>query len=248
MHELHDKAIKSALSGDWEGAVEYNLEILSESPQNIPALNRLGRAYTELGQKEAAKDSYEQVLKIDKYDTIATKNLKLLPHQKNNMASVILSNEDFIELPGLTKSTLLIKVASRDILLSLVCKQRLSLSPRTRLVAIMTDENICIGCLPDDLSLKLNELIKDGYEYSACLKGASDNTATIFIREIKRPKRPAAGATFSRANLINKSIKSHKKSHVKPVPKAAPKPATKAKVATKSKPKTTPKPKSKKSK
>ena len=82
MHDLQDKAIRSALSGDWEGAVEINLEILSENAQNITALNRLGRAYTELGQKDAAKDAYEQVLKIDKYDTIATKNLKLLTHQK----------------------------------------------------------------------------------------------------------------------------------------------------------------------
>lgn len=206
MHDLQDKAIRSALSGDWETAVEINLEILADNPLNITALNRLGRAYTELGQKEAAKDAYEQVLKIDKYDTIATKNLKLLPHQKNNMASVaLLSEEDFIELPGITKSTTLIKVASRDILLSLVCKQRLTLVPRTRLIAINTDDKVCIGCLPDDLSLKLLGLIKSGYDYTACLKGASDNTATIFIREIKRPKRPSAGATFSRSNLVKKS-------------------------------------------
>jgi tetratricopeptide (TPR) repeat protein len=205
MHDLQDKAIRSALQGEWETAVEINLEILADSPQNITALNRLGRAYTELGQKEAAKDAYEQVLKIDKYDTIATKNLKLLPHQKTNMASVELASEDFIELPGITKSTLLIKVAARDILLSLVCKQRLTLAPRTRLVAVNTDDKICIGCLPDDLSLKLIDLMKGGYEYTACLKGASDNTATIFIREIKRPKRPSAGATFSRSNTLKKS-------------------------------------------
>jgi tetratricopeptide (TPR) repeat protein len=205
MHDLQDKAIRSALSGDWEAAVEFNLEILSENPQNITALNRLGRAYTELGQKEAAGDAYEQVLKIDKYDTIATKNLKLLPHQKTNMASVPLANEDFIELPGITKSTTLIKVASRDILLGLVCKQCLTLVPRTRLVAVNTQDKVCIGCLPDDLSLKLLGLMKNGYEYSACLKGASDNTATIFIRETKRPKRPSAGATFSRSNILKKS-------------------------------------------
>lgn len=205
MHALQDKAIKSALSGDWEAAVEYNLEILAESPLNITALNRLGRAYTELGQKEAAKDAYEQVLKIDKYDTIASKNLKLLPHQKNNMSSVELADEDFIELPGITKSTGLIKVASRDILLSLVCKQKLTLTPRTRLIAVCTDDKTCIGCLPDDLSLKLQGLIKSGYTYTACLKGASDNTATIFIREAKRPKRTTASPTFSRSNSIHKS-------------------------------------------
>jgi hypothetical protein len=134
--------------------------------------------------------------------------LKLLPHQKNNLAGVILAEEDFIELPGITKSTLLIKLASRDILLSLACKQKLSLVPRTHLIAIMTEDNICIGYLPDDLSLKLKDLIKSGYVYTACLKGASDNTATIFIREIKRPKRSSADATFSRSNLIKKSSKS----------------------------------------
>lgn len=205
MHDLQDKAIKSALAGDWETAVEINLEILVSNPQNITALNRLGRAYTELGQKDAARDAYDQVLKIDKYNTIATKNLKLLPHQKTNMASVALADEDFIELPGLTKSTSLIKVASREILLSLVCKQCLSLVPRTRLVAVYTDDKVCIGCLPDDLSLKILELIKNNYQYTACLKGASDNTATIFIRETSRPKQPSAGATFSRSNILKKS-------------------------------------------
>jgi len=205
MHDLTDQAIQKALQGDWEAAVEINLEILAENKDNIPALNRLGRAYTELGQKEAAGDAYEQVLKIDKYDTIATKNLKLLPHQRNNLSSVVLAKEDFIELPGITKSASLIKVASRDILLSLVCKQCMTLVPRTRLIAIMTDEKVCIGCLPDDLSLKLMGLMKNGYDYSACLKGSSDNTATIFIREIKRPKRPTAGATFSRSSVVKKS-------------------------------------------
>lgn len=200
MHEIQDKAIQAALKGNWEAAVEINLEILSTSPQNIQALNRLGRAYTELGQKEAASDAYKQVLKIDKYDTIATKNLKLLPHQKNNLASIVLADEDFIELPGITKSTQLIKVASRDILLSLSCKQKLDLVPRTHLVSVQTQDKISIGCLPDDLSLKLRSLMKSGYEYCACLKGSSDKGATIFIRELKRPKRVTAVPSFSRTN------------------------------------------------
>ncbi len=200
MREIQDKAIQAALRGDWESAVEINLEILSTSPQNIQALNRLGRAYTELGQKEAAADAYKQVLKIDKYDTIASKNLKLLPHQKNNLADVVLADENFIELPGITKSTQLIKVASRDILLSLSCKQKLDLIPKTRLVSVQTEDKISIGCLPDDLSLKILGLMKSGYEYCACLKGASDNNATIFIRELKRPRRASAAPSFSRIN------------------------------------------------
>lgn len=204
MHDLTDKAIRTALQGDWELAVELNLEILVDSPQNIAALNRLARAYTELGQKEAAESAYKQVLKLDKYDVIATKNLKLLPHQKSNLASIALSDEDFIELPGLTKSTTLIKVASREVLLSLVCKQKLTLVPRTRLVAVMIEDNTYIGSLPDDLSLKLKSLLKSGYTYSACLKGATDNEVTIFLRELKRPRRPSASPSFSRNNSLKR--------------------------------------------
>lgn len=205
MHDTNDQAIKAALRGDWETAVELNLEILTQFPGNIAALNRLGRAYTELGQKEAAKDAYEQVLAIDKYDSIATKNLHLLPHQKNNGANIeILSGENFIELPGITKTSPLIKVASRDTLLSLVCKQQLSLVPRTHLMAVTTGLGVTIGCLPDDLSLRLKSLTKSGYEYTVCLKSASDNAVSVFIREVKRPKRPTAGPTFSRTLLQNK--------------------------------------------
>ena len=196
-YALLGQAIRSALRGDWESAVELNRRRLI----NIAALSR--PCLRELVKKAARR--YNQVLKIDKYDTIATKNLKLLPHQKNNLRDVSLAQEDFIELPGITKSTLLIKVASRDVLLSLVCKQILTLIPKTHLVRVMTQDNTCIGYLPDDLSLKLKGLLKSGYTYSACLKGASDNTATIFIRELKRPHRPSASPTFTRGHFARKS-------------------------------------------
>lgn len=205
MHATQDLAVKSALSGDWESAVELNLEILADNPTSIAALNRLGRAYTELGQKEAAQDAYTRVLKIDKYDAIATKNLKLLPHQRGSTTSATLASEEFIELPGLTKSSPLIKLASRDILLSLVCKQQLYLTPRARLVSVTTQTGTAIGCLPDDLSARIQRYLKSGYLYSACLKGASDNSATIFIRELKRPKRPSATPTFARAHADQNS-------------------------------------------
>lgn len=204
MHEIHDKAIKAALTNDWEMAVEINLEILSTAPHDIGALNRLGHAYTELGQKDAAKHTYNQVLAIDKYNAVALRNLKLLPHQHNGNEEVQLTDEDFIELPGITKSSPLIKVASRNVLLSLVCKQQLQLVPRARLISVTVQNGVSIGCLPDDLSLRLKKLLKSGYSYSVCLKCASDNSAVIFIREITRPKRLSASPTFSKVVQLKK--------------------------------------------
>lgn len=202
MYNKHQEAIHEALEGNWEIAVELNLAILDEIPDNIAALNRLGRAYTELGQKDAAKTVYKRVLEIDKYNPIALKNIKLLPHQKIASEDIAFSKEDFVEELGLTKTTGLIKVAGRETLLSLACKQLLKLSPRGRLIGVTTMDNTYIGCLPDDLSLKLMNLESRGYVYSVCLKSATDNAVSIFLREIKRPGKAGSVATFSKAMVV----------------------------------------------
>jgi tetratricopeptide (TPR) repeat protein len=203
MHKKQDLAIQAALEANWELAVELNLNILDEDVNNIAALNRLARAYTELGQKDAAKTVYQKVLTLDKYNAVALKNLKVLPHQKISIGEVTRSREDFIEEPGKTKAVNLIKVADRDILLSLECKQTLALTPRARLIAVTTTDKVTIGYLPDDLSLKLKKLLGRGYEYAVCLKGASDNTATIFVRETKRPRGKTATASFLKNGLAH---------------------------------------------
>lgn len=202
MYNKHQEAIHYALEGNWELAVEVNLVILDEDQDNVAALNRLGRAYTELGQKDAAKTVYQKVLEVDKYNSIALKNIKLLPHQKIGSDGIIFSKEDFIEELGLTKTTSLIKVADRETLLSLVCKQLLQLTPRGRLIGVTTMDNLYIGCLPDDLSLRLQILENKGYVYTVCLKSATDNAVSIFLRETKRPTKTGASATFSKAMLI----------------------------------------------
>ncbi len=204
MHELHHQAIKAALAGDWESAVECNLTILQDFPDHIPTLNRLARAYTELGQKDSAHDVYKRVLALDKYNVVATRCLKLLPHQPSSLNSNQIANEDFIELPGITKTVSLIKVASRDVLLSLSCKQVLNLIPKSRLISVATLDKTYIGCLPDDLSFRFKKLLTSHYNYTVCLKSVSDNSACVFIREVSRPKRVNATATFAPSQPLHK--------------------------------------------
>ena len=204
MREKQQDAVRAALDGKWELAIELNLEILTENAEDLAAMNRLARAYTEIGQKDAARDAYNRVLKIDKYNTIAIKNLKALPHQgSTNHVESSVTNEDFIEEPGITKTTALIKVASRDILLTLGIRQKLNLTPRAKLMAVTTENNLYIGCLPDDLSLRLRSSLKSGYGYTTCIKGTTESSVYVFLREVKRPNRPLAGPTFSRTLVIS---------------------------------------------
>lgn len=195
------QAIALSLEGNWDSAIDLNLSILESNPTDIATLNRLAKCYIQIGDKKSAKDTYERVLAIDKYNAVALKNIKNI--------SVIgsinlpeLCREDFIENPGLTKSSSLIKVADRAVLATLTAKQELKLVPKTRLVSVTTMGGTYVGTLPDDLSLKLKKLLAAGYAYQTCLKNAVGNAASIFIREIKRPKKPGSLPSF-RAHAVH---------------------------------------------
>lgn len=200
MSSLHSQAIQASLQSDWEIAIELNNAILADNPDDIATLNRLARAYTELGQKESAKEIYERVLVLDKYNPIATKNLRTLPSRKTNSDSSLVL-EDFVEEAGITKAVQLVKIADKDALLSLACKQKLLLSPRARLVAVISEFNQYLGCLPDDISMLLKKNLKLGYKYSVCCKAVSENTLTVFLRETHRPGRLNAVSTFNKNGL-----------------------------------------------
>ena len=63
------QAIDASLVCDWDLAIDLNLQILDETPTDIPTLNRLAKCYAQIGDKKSAKDAYQKVLDLDKYNT-----------------------------------------------------------------------------------------------------------------------------------------------------------------------------------
>jgi tetratricopeptide (TPR) repeat protein len=61
--------------GDPEEAIAINAEILDQFPDDVVALNRLGRAYGALGLVDDAKSTFGQVLKHDPTNQIASRRL-----------------------------------------------------------------------------------------------------------------------------------------------------------------------------
>ena len=59
------EAIALALKGQWREAIAVNKSILEIFANDVEALNRLGRAYMELGQYHEAEVSYRHALEID---------------------------------------------------------------------------------------------------------------------------------------------------------------------------------------
>src|SRR5260370_35772108 len=70
--------IQQAQIGQWDEAVVTNRNILNLFPYEPDAYNRLGKAYSELGQFVEARQAYSQTLKFSPKNTIAKKNLDRL--------------------------------------------------------------------------------------------------------------------------------------------------------------------------
>ena len=73
LRQASKEAITLALQGQWKEAIAINLTLIEKFPSDVEALNRLGRAYMELGEYKEAEGAYRKTLAIDQYNAIAQK-------------------------------------------------------------------------------------------------------------------------------------------------------------------------------
>lgn len=192
---IPDQAISAALKGNWQEAIDLNLAILRSEPADIAALNRLAHAYTESRRIEEAQETYNKVVALDKYNPIAINGLKRLKAKHKSATSHTSPSTppihaNFIEEPGKTKTTQLVRLADTLVLGQLYIGQPLTVDCKSRSVAVKTENGVYVGTLPDDLSLRLGKFIKAGAKYEVVVKGLPELRACqVFIRELELPKR-----------------------------------------------------------
>jgi tetratricopeptide (TPR) repeat protein len=88
--ELHKLAINAALQCSWQEALDINNRLKELEPENTECLNRMAKAYFELGKYTDAKKIYQKVLEIDPYNTIAEKNFKRISAIKKDSDTPLL--------------------------------------------------------------------------------------------------------------------------------------------------------------
>lgn len=200
-HPTADAAIATALAQDWKEAIRINLTILKSDKSDIEALCRLAFAYLKTGQLLAAKRTYQKVLGLDKYNQIATKNLKKMTSLKKkdmaNEASSFMSPMIFLEEPGKTKIVECVHVAPTHVLSTLSAGQEVFLKPKNHCIEVRTSGQTYISALPDDMSFKLNKMMAGGNTYQAIVKGVDKKSVKIMLRELKRGKRFANQPSFT---------------------------------------------------
>lgn len=214
--ELAQKAVASALSGDWNTAVKLNKTLLKKDPKNTETLNRLAKAYFESNEIKKAKTTLQKILKIDQFNQIACKNLnkwKTLRTVKTKSARKCSVN-NFIEEPGKTRIVSLLYPGDTKTIGKLNAGDEVRLMPHAHRVSTITDEGKYIGRLPDDLAARLRRLIKLGNTYQVLIKSLDPKSVKVFIREtqrsakcLKTPSFPAEKVeyvSFTSPELVHK--------------------------------------------
>jgi tetratricopeptide (TPR) repeat protein len=193
--DLVNLAIQASLSRNWKEAVKLNTQILKSNPQDVDGLNRLAKALLQTGLKTKSELTYKKVLKIDKYNPIATKGLETIKSFKVEHKSGAVPAPDFtaafLEEPGTTRTVSLIRLGDVKILCHLQPGDEVLLIAREHCVSIITRNQDYIGRLPDDLASRLRPFIKAGNTYQSWIKSVDVHNKTqpvlkIFIKELFR--------------------------------------------------------------
>lgn len=198
VNNLVKLAIEAASISNWTEAIKLNNEILGFQKDNVEALNRLGKAYSCLGNLKKSREAYKKVVAIDPYNLIALKNLERISktdklpangasgYHHNGHTNTNPTNNIFLYEPGKTKVIGLLNLSSPVVLATLNFGDKLRINTKRHSANLATQEGIYLGALPDDFAHSLISFIEGGNQYEAYVKFVSPKSLIVVIKEIFR--------------------------------------------------------------
>lgn len=176
---LTKQAIKAAVNKQWYKAVGLNDQILKLEPGNLETLNRQGRAYLTIGDKQTAKRYFLKALKVDPENPLAKRNLELLKNRAAKDLGEGIPSQIFIKEPG---RTLTVNFATKN--LRLLKKfspgDRLKLTINKKEIQVQ-DEKGNILAVNTELSPKLVRLASR-VKIEALLVGVHKEATTVLLK------------------------------------------------------------------
>jgi hypothetical protein len=182
-----DQAISLAMQSSWEEAVKANRTILDLFPHDVDALNRLGRALTELGRYAEARESYRHAVERDPNNGIAQKNLARLS-ALNIESAVTTAHEKvdprlFIAETGKSGVANLARLADRMTLAKMAVGDKVYLEVQGRTLMVKNARGDTLGYVEPKLSQRLIDLIQGGNQYAAAIMSLDESNVRVIIRE-----------------------------------------------------------------
>lgn len=183
-----DLAIRQALDSQWAEAAATNRNILNLFPNEPDAYNRLGKACSELGQYEEARQAYSQTLKYSPNNTIAKKQLDRLS-QLQEVAAPAPSNSQSIDPrllnvePGKTGVTELLNLAPASVLATVSVGDKVFPHVSGHTLFIRNGASEDIGQVEPKLANRLISFIEGGNRYAAGVLAIEPGLVRIIMRE-----------------------------------------------------------------
>jgi tetratricopeptide (TPR) repeat protein len=196
---LSKEAIDLALQGRWEEAEAVNRDIIEKFPTDVEAYNRVGRALTELGDFDRAKEAYFKALELAPENAIAKKNVARLTGLSESMAT--LSSEPgkastrraqarrvaldlFITEMGKAGVVNLHNVASGKVLAKMGFGDQVHLEARGQHLIVVTQSGEYLGEVEPRQGLRLIKLMLGGNRYDAAILNVEEGKVQVIIKEV----------------------------------------------------------------
>lgn len=196
-----DLAIALATQSRWEEAAQANQELLRVFPNDVDALNRLGKASLELGRYSDARTAYGKAVTIEPSNTIARKNLARLAAMKDGPAEAVTAGTRvdpslFIEEAGKTTVVALRNLGTREALGKTTAGDILEFQQSGSTVVLHLPTGEPVGQLDPKMSARLTRLLGSGNRYEAAVTSATDQQVRVILREVYQAPDMAGRPSF----------------------------------------------------
>ncbi len=199
---LEQQAVDAAVRGEWDKAIELNLQIAEQDQTSVSTYLRLGFAAIQSKKIADAKKYYKKVLQLQPTNTIAKDQLEkvsILEEKKSSLNSTpqrALNPNLFLEFPGKTKNVKLVNLGQKEELAELSIGQEVDLKLKKRRIEVRSKDNEYIGCLPDDVSKRLMFFLQENSTYRTYIKETSLNDVSVFVKEESKGEKVAQYPSF----------------------------------------------------
>lgn len=186
------RAHQLAANGEWEEAVQLNRELLEASPRDVTALNRLGKALSELRRYGEAYASYQRAVELDPINQIAKRNLQRLEPLKDQgeeeradeRRRTQARQSMFIEEIGKTRLTELHDPAPNATLARMTSGDQVELRVEEKQIVAYSEDGLRLGQLEPRLARRLISLIEGGNRYGAAVTAVEPGMIRVIVREL----------------------------------------------------------------
>ncbi len=171
--EKSRRAISLALESRWHEAHETNLDILHRYPDDVDALNRLGKALLALGRYAEAREAFERALVYSPYNTIAKKNLERLSHLHEDtpfpQPTKTVAPDPFIENGGRSRMMVLQQPPTYEVLAKMAAGDEVTLINGPKGLLVENRDGEYLGQVEPKLGVRLCRLMEGGNRYGAAI-------------------------------------------------------------------------------